>query len=188
MDGGAVGVHGELEKHINLAVVKNLQQLLEFSGYNVILTRDSDRSMHSDGVTGIRNQKVSDMENRKAVIDSNQSSLFFSIHQNRFTDPQLYGAQMFFTEKNPENQRLAQIMQDSFAELQVGNEREIKIIDNNLYLFKETKQPAVLIECGFLSNPEESERLNCPDYQKQVAFAIYRGIVKYFAPTDNNSP
>jgi N-acetylmuramoyl-L-alanine amidase len=182
MDGGAVGVNGELEKHINLAVVKNLQQLLEFSGYNVILTRDSDRSMHSDGVTGIRNQKVSDMENRKAVIDAHgEDSLFLSIHQNRFTDSKFVGAQMFYTELNPENQKIAQIMQDSFAGFQVGNEREIKIIDNDLFLFKSTRQPAILIECGFLSNAEEAVRLNSPDYQKQVAFTIYRGIMEYMA-------
>jgi N-acetylmuramoyl-L-alanine amidase CwlD len=181
MDGGAVGVHGELEKHINLAVVKNLQQLLEFSGYNVILTRDSDRSMHTEGVTGIRNQKVSDMENRRAIIDANQNSLFFSIHQNRFTDPSLTGAQMFHTPLNAENQKLAQILQDGFAELQPGNEREIKVIDNDLFLFKDTTQPAVLIECGFMSNAQEVLRLNCADYQKKIAFTIYRGIMEYLA-------
>jgi N-acetylmuramoyl-L-alanine amidase len=181
IDGGAVGVNGEIEKDINLAIVLNLQQLLEFAGYNVILTRDSDRSMHSEGVTGIRNQKVSDMDNRRAVIDANTDSLFFSIHQNRFTDPQYHGAQMFYTQMNPENARLAQILQDSFAQLQPGNEREIKIIDNDLFLFKSTSQPAVLIECGFLSNPDEAARLGCADYQRQVAFAIYRAIVQYLS-------
>ncbi|MCL2036360.1 MAG: N-acetylmuramoyl-L-alanine amidase [Oscillospiraceae bacterium] len=180
MDGGAVGVNGELEKNINLAIVKNLQQMLEFSGYNVILTRSEDRSMHTEGVTGIRNQKVSDMENRKAVIDEHsESSLFLSIHQNRFSNPDFTGAQMFYTEINPENSKMAQILQNSFAELQVGNEREIKIIDNELYLFKSTTQPAVLIECGFLSNAEESARLNDPDYQRKVTFTIYKGIIQY---------
>jgi len=190
IDGGAVGVHGELEKDINLAIVKNLQHLLEFSGYNVILTRDSDRSMHSDGITGIRNQKVSDMENRKAVVDAYPNSLFFSIHQNRFTDSRYYGAQMFYTTQNSDNHRLAQILQDNFAKLQTSNEREIKIIDNDLYLFKSTKQPAVLIECGFLSNPEEAVKLNDPDYQKKVAFTIYKGIMEYLNPkqgTENNT-
>jgi len=181
MDGGAVGVNGELEKDINLAIVKNLQHLLEFGGYNVVLTRDSDRSMHTDGIVGIRNQKVSDMENRKAVIDmyADRDCLFFSIHQNRFTDSKFTGAQMFYATQHPENHRLAQILQDSFAELQVGNEREIKVIDNDLYLFKSTAQPAVLIECGFLSNAEEAARLNNPDEQKKVAFTIYKGIMEY---------
>jgi N-acetylmuramoyl-L-alanine amidase len=183
MDGGAVGVNGELEKDINLAIVLNLRQLLEFSGFNVVLTRDTDRSMHSEGVTGIRNQKVSDMANRRAVVDAHPNSLFFSIHQNRFTDPQYHGAQMFHTTMNPENARLAQILQDSFAELQSGNDREIKQIDNDLYLFKAAAQPAVLIECGFLSNPDEAARLNCPDYQRRVAFAIYQGIMQYLAVT-----
>jgi N-acetylmuramoyl-L-alanine amidase len=86
---------------------------------------------------------------------------------------------MFYTTQNSENHKLAQILQDSFSELQTGNDREIKIIDNNLYLFKETAQPAVLIECGFLSNEEEAARLNNPDYQKKVAFTIYKGIMEY---------
>jgi len=183
MDGGAVGVNGELEKDINLAIVKNLQHLLEFGGYNVVLTRDSDRSMHTEGIVGIRNQKVSDMENRKAVIDAyaDKDSLFFSIHQNRFTDSKFYGAQMFYAAQHNDNHKLAQILQDSFAELQVGNEREIKVIDNDLFLFKSTTQPAVLIECGFLSNAEEAANLNNADYQKKVAFTIYKGIMEYMA-------
>ena len=183
MDGGAVGVNGELEKDINLAIVKNLQHLLEFSGFKVILTRDSDRSMHTEGVTGIRNQKVSDMENRKAVIDSHPESLFFSIHQNRFTSPRFTGAQMFYTDMHSDNYKLAQILQDCFAQLQVGNEREVKLIDNELYLFKSTQQPAVLIECGFLSNPDEAARLNTPEEQKRVAFTIYKGIMEYLKNT-----
>ncbi|MCL2071397.1 MAG: N-acetylmuramoyl-L-alanine amidase [Oscillospiraceae bacterium] len=179
MDGGAVGVNGELEKDINLAIVKNLHQLLQFSGFNVVLTRTEDRSMHSEGVTGIRNQKVSDMQNRKALIESHPESLFFSIHQNRFTNARFSGAQMFYTEQNPENHKLAQSLQNSFAELQVGNDREIKIIDNELFLFKSTAQPAVLIECGFLSNAEEAARLSDSDYQKKVAFTVYKGIMQY---------
>ncbi|MCL1789039.1 MAG: N-acetylmuramoyl-L-alanine amidase [Oscillospiraceae bacterium] len=181
MDGGAVGTNGELEKDINLSIVKNLQQLLEFSGLNVILTRGEDRSMHSEGVVGIRNQKVSDMENRKSVIDAYPNSLFFSIHQNRFTDSRFTGAQMFYTAQNPENQRLAQILQNSFSELQIDNEREIKVIDNDLYLFKSTAQPAVLIECGFLSNASEAAMLSSADYQKKVAFTIYKGIMEYLS-------
>ena len=187
MDGGAVGINGELEKDINLAIVKNLQQLFEFSGFNVILTRAEDRSMHSEGVTGIRNQKISDMENRKAIIDAHPNSFFFSIHQNRFTDSQFHGAQMFYAQINPENHKLAQALQDSFAQLQPGNNREIKIIDNDLYLFKATTQPAVLIECGFLSNPNEAALLNNSDYQKQVAFAIFRGIMDYLSGGGNST-
>jgi N-acetylmuramoyl-L-alanine amidase len=181
IDGGAVGTNGELEKNINLAIVKNLQQMLEFSGFNVILTRSDDSSMHTNGVTGIRNQKVSDMENRKAVIDAHPESLFFSVHQNRFPDPKVMGAQIFYTDINESNQRLAQILQDSFAALQSGNEREIKIIDNELYLFKSTSQPAVLIECGFLSNAEEAAKLSDPEYQKKVSFTIYKGIMQYLS-------
>ncbi|MCL2634015.1 MAG: N-acetylmuramoyl-L-alanine amidase [Oscillospiraceae bacterium] len=179
MDGGCVGINGELEKDINLAIVKNLQQLLEFSGFNVILTRGEDRSMHSEGVTGIRNQKVSDMQNRKAVVDAHPNSLFFSIHQNKFTDSVYYGGQMFYTPNHSDNYMLAQLLQNSIAEIQEGNNREIKIIDNELFLFKSTAQPAVLIECGFLSNAGDAANLSDPDYQKKIAFAIYKGIMQY---------
>jgi len=178
-DGGCVGINGEIEKVINLAVVKNLQQLLEFSGYNVILTRDSDRSMHSEGVEGLRNQKVSDMQNRKAIIDSHPESLFFSIHQNKFTKPELSGAQMFYTNRNSENYKLALTLQNSFVELQPGNEREVKLMDNDLYLFKASVQPSVLIECGFLSNAGDAANLSDAEYQRKVAFTIYKGIITY---------
>jgi len=181
MDGGCVGINGVLEKDINLAIVLNLQQLLEFSGFNVVLTRSDDRSMHTEGVEGIRNQKVSDMNNRKLIVDSYPDSLFFSIHQNQFTDPQYFGAQMFFTNVHDDNKKLAQIFQESFAEIQPGNDREIKLIDNNLFLFKSAVQPAVLVECGFLSNPNDVEKLSNPDYQKKVAFAIYKGIIRYLS-------
>jgi len=178
-DGGCVGINGEIEKTINLAVVKNLQQLLEFSGFNVILTRDSDRSMHSEGVVGIRNQKVSDMQNRKAIIDAHPESLFFSVHQNIFTKSALSGGQMFYTNRNSENYKLALTLQGCFAELQPDNVREVKLIDNDLYLFKEAVQPSVLIECGFLSNASDAANLSDAEYQRKVAYTIYKGIIMY---------
>lgn len=184
IDGGCVGVNGCVEKDINLAIAKDLQKLLELSGFNVIMTRSEDVSLHDDGVEGIRNQKVSDMENRLKIIQSNPDSLFISIHQNQFTEPEYFGAQMFYTTNNSGNFRLAQIMQSCFAELQTGNDREIKLIDNDLYLFKDTKQLAILIECGFLSNENDAANLSDSEYQKQVAFTIYRGIMKYYSEAD----
>jgi len=178
-DGGCVGINGEIEKNINLAVVKNLRQLLEFSGFNVILTRDGDRSVHSEGVTGLRNQKVSDMQNRKAIIDAHPESFFFSVHQNIFTNPALSGGQMFYTNQNSENYKLALTLQGCFAELQPDNKREVKLIDNDLYLFKAAVQPSVLIECGFLSNASDAAKLSDAEYQRKVAFTIYKGITMY---------
>lgn len=183
-DGGCVGVNECVEKDINLAIAKDLAELLKLSGFNVVMTRDEDVSLHSEGVEGLRNQKISDMENRLDIIQSYPDSLFVSIHQNQYTQPEYFGAQMFYTTNNSNNAKLAQIMQECFAQLQPGNDREIKLIDNDLYLFKNTQQPAVLAECGFLSNPNDAANLSDSEYQKKVAFTIYRGIIKYYGMTD----
>lgn len=183
-DGGCVGVNGCVEKDINLAIAKDLAELLRLSGFKVVMTRTEDISLHDQGVEGLRNQKVSDMENRLEIIKSYPDSLFISIHQNQYTEPEYFGAQMFYTTNNSGNSKLAQIMQDCFAELQPGNDREIKLIDNDLYLFKNTQQLAVLAECGFLSNPNDASNLSDGEYQKKVAFTIYKGIIKYYDMTD----
>ena len=184
IDGGCVGVNGCVEKNINLAIATDLAGLLRLSGFEVVMTRSEDVSLHDDGVEGIRNQKVSDMENRLKIIQSYPDSIFISIHQNQYTQPEYFGAQMFYTTNNPGNFRLAQIMQSCFAELQQGNDREVKLIDNDLYLFKDTKQLALLIECGFLSNENDAANLSDSEYQKKVAFTIYRGIMQYYGLTD----
>ncbi len=179
MDSGAVGINGELEKNINLAIVKNLRDMLTLSGFNVVLTRDSDVSIHDSGVTGIRNQKISDMENRLDIVKKYKDCIFISIHQNKFTESEYFGAQIFYNENNPDNQLLAQIMQDNFKVIQPRNDREIKLSGDELYLFKKTVVPAVLIECGFLSNPDDAGNLSDAEYQKKVSFMVYNGIIRY---------
>lgn len=181
LDSGCVGCNGVLEKDINLAVVKDLEQFLTLSGFDVVLTRSEDISIYDNGVTGIRNQKISDMENRLEIVKSYPDSLFFSIHQNQFTQPEYFGAQMFYTTNNAGNFKLAQIMQKNFASLQEGNDREIKLLDSGLYLFKDTTQPALLIECGFLSNEKDAKNLSDDEYQKMTAFTIYKGIMEFLA-------
>ncbi len=185
LDSGCVGVGGELEKDINLAIVKNLQQLFKFSGFDVVLTRSEDLSIHDDGIVGIRNQKLSDMDNRKKIVVSYPDSIFLSIHQNQFTQPQYFGAQMFYSTKNKNNFKLAQMMQQGFRELDPDNDREIKLLDSEMYLFKETVQPALLIECGFLSNQKDAANLSNSDYQKKVAFNIYKTIIEFLKISDD---
>ncbi|MCL2108871.1 MAG: N-acetylmuramoyl-L-alanine amidase [Oscillospiraceae bacterium] len=180
-DPGCVGVGGELEKDINLAIALNLRDLLEFSGFAVVLTRDTDISIHDAGIEGLRQQKLSDMENRKKIVMDYPDSIFISIHQNQFTEPQYFGAQMFYSTVNRDNFRLAQILQEKFRELHPENDRETKLIDGELYLFKSTPQPALLIECGFLSNAEDTARLADSEYQKAVAFTIYRGLIEFMS-------
>jgi len=192
-DPGCVGVGGELEKDINLAIALNLRDLLEFSGFAVVLTRDIDVSIHDDGVEGLRKQKLSDMENRKKIILEYPDSIFISIHQNQFTQPQYFGAQMFYSTVNRDNFRFAQLMQEKFRELEPENDREAKLIDGELHLFRNTPQPALLIECGFLSHAGDAENLSDSEYQKKVAFTVYRGIMEFMKinhhtpPSDNNT-
>ncbi len=180
LDSGCIAVNGVYEKDINLDIVKDLGSLLTLSGYEVVYTREEDISIYDNGVEGIRNQKVSDMKNRLAIIKKYPDSVFLSVHQNLFTDSAYFGGQMFYTTNNSENFRLARIMQGLFAKLQPGNDREVKLIDNGLYLFKDTEQPALLIECGFLSNPGDAANLSTAEYRKKVAFTIFTGLEEYF--------
>lgn len=178
-DSGCVGVNGCYEKDINLAIVKNLQSLLTISGFEVVLTRSEDVSIHDENVEGLRDQKVSDMENRLEIVNTYPDCIFVSVHQNQFTEKQYFGGQIFYTTNNPDNFKFAQIMQNCFRELQPENDREIKLIDNGLYLFKTTQQPALLIECGFLSNESDAANLTDSEYQKKTAFVIYKGLMEY---------
>ena len=159
--------------------MRDLSDMLTLSGFNVVLTRDSDISIHDEGIKGTREQKVSDMKNRLDIINKYGDCLFLSIHQNKFTEPEYFGAQIFYTANNPDNRMIAQIMQDNF--------KTIKQEGDELYLFKNTKIPAVLIECGFLSNPDDAANLSDTDYQRKVAYTIYNGILTYLTskPADN---
>ncbi len=180
LDSGAVGKNGVLEKDVNLSVVLDLRDMLEMSGFEVVLTRDEDISIYDAGIEGIRNQKLNDMDNRLKIIQSYPDSVFLCIHQNNFTDPQYFGGQMFYNNNNPDNRTLAQIMQRRFADLQPGNDREIKLSGNELFLLKSNKNPSLMIECGFLSNPDEEQLLSTKEYQQKVAFTIYGGLLEYF--------
>lgn len=179
LDSGAVGVTGVLEKNINLSIVLALRDMFEMSGFEVVLTRSEDISIHDPDVTGIRNQKLSDMENRLEIIKSYPDSIFLCVHQNNFTDPNYFGGQMFYNNNNSDNRTLAQIMQNKFAGLQPNNDREIKLCGDELYLLKSNTNPSLMIECGFLSNPEEEANLATWEYQQKVAFTIYSGVMEY---------
>lgn len=179
-DGGCVSVNGVPEKGINLEILLRVKALCESAGYQVVTTRESDVSIHDKGVEGLRAQKESDMENRLEIMNLYENAVVVSIHQNQFTDPKYSDAQMFYTATNPDSQRLAQIMQEKFvSNLQPENKREIKLSGKELYLIYFTKAPSVMVECGFLSNPEEATKLESEQYQSEVAFTIFSGIVEF---------
>ncbi len=182
MDGGCSSAKGDVEKNINLAILLNLRELLQMSGYEVLVTRDTDISIHDKGIEGIANQKSSDMDNRLALFNSCEDAICISIHQNQFTDPKYSGAQMFYSDTNPKSETIAQTIQNQFVEfLQPDNAREIKLCGKELFLCYYSENPTVMVECGFLSNPEEAAKLVTEDYQQQVAFTIYAALMEYLS-------
>ncbi len=180
MDGGCSSADGKTEKGINLNILLSVRDMARLFGYNVEATRIKDISIHDKGVEGLRNQKISDMENRLALFNKYPDCVCVSIHQNTFTDPKYSGAQMFYSDKNEESERLAGIMKNRFVtNLQPDNERETKLCKDELYLCYYCNNPAVMVECGFLSNPDEAAKLTNKDYQQQVAFTVFSGINEF---------
>lgn len=180
IDGGAVGVHGEMEKEINLEIGLVLRDLLQMNGFDVVMTREEDLSLHDPQYTKIAQQKTSDIKNRLSVIDKNPNSITVSIHQNKFSEGKYSGAQMFYGIRNPQSAVLAQSIQDAIvANLQPENQRQIKQGTKSVYLLMHAENPIVLVECGFLSNEKEAALLSTEEYQHKMAFAIYCGIVEY---------
>lgn len=176
-DGGAVGIDGVEEKGINLSIALKLRDLLLFQGYEVVMTRETDRMTCDEGLSGITAQKRSDMYNRLALMDA-APSVVLSIHQNQFEREPYDGAQMFYGKNDPFSETLAAALQAAFVKnLQPGNTREIKKGGKDLFLLDRSENPIVLVECGFLSNRAECARLQEDEYQGKVAFTIMEGLM-----------
>nr|WP_228725071.1 N-acetylmuramoyl-L-alanine amidase [Caproicibacter fermentans] len=179
-DGGASGSSGIPEKEINLSISKDLEQLLTVSGYHVVMTRTSDTSIGDNTLGTIRERKVSDMHERLKILQKQGNCIFISIHQNYFTQSQYNGTQIFYSKNNAESKPLAEDLRAKVMELlQKDNKRQAKPATSSIFLLWEAKVPAVLVECGFLSNAEEETKLKDPVYQKKIAFAIYSGFLDY---------
>jgi len=181
IDGGAVSSDDVLEKDINLAIVLNLRDMFTACGFKVVLTREDDRSIHDEGVSGIRNQKISDLQNRLEIIESyGLNAVFLSIHQNKYSGASSYGAQIFYSSNHPDSMYLAQLLQEKIVStVQPNNKRKIKNAEKGLYLMHEAKCPAVLVECGFLSNIQDTRDLQNPEYRKQLSLAILSAVLSY---------
>lgn len=178
-DGGAV-VNNIVEKDLNLSITLKLADLFKSAGFNVIPTRDSDNFVNASGDT-LRERKISDMRNRLSIFNQNNQNIVISIHQNKFSQEKYKGTQIFFSVNNNKSEILSRCIQKSIIDLiQPTNKRECKKADNNIYLLKNTVVPAILIECGFISNNEEAVKLQNEDYQKQLAFAIFTGFMEYY--------
>ncbi|HOA80300.1 MAG TPA: N-acetylmuramoyl-L-alanine amidase CwlD [Defluviitaleaceae bacterium] len=176
-DPGKMGINGAHEKDINLAIALKLQAYLEQSGAYVVITRNTDEGLNEEGDT---NKKRSDMRKRKELINSSEGDILISIHQNSFPESKYKGAQVFYHGHSTEGERLAKEIQKQLKEfVDPNNKREAKA-NTDYYVLKTTNIPAVIVECGFLTNPEEEANLNNEIYQEKVAWAIYVAIVEYF--------
>lgn len=179
-DGGALTDDGAAEKEINLAVSLKLRDCLRFLGYRVTMTRETDCSVETDGST-VRERKVSDIHHRMQLMEEAGNAVFISVHQNHFSQKRYWGTQVFYTPRFPEQSAdLAGCIQDAVVTaLQPDNTRQIKACGSSVYLMYHAVKPAVLVECGFLSNDDEAARLRDDAYQQQLSLCIAAGFADY---------
>lgn len=176
MDPGKVGVAGTLEKELNLELVYRVKRLLEQNNVRVVLTRESDAGLYTDADS---NKKSADMRKRIEIIEKEAPALVVSIHQNSYTSPSCKGAQVFYYEGSENGKALAERLQSVIKEtLADGNTREAKA-NGSYYMLKKSVYTSVIVECGFLSNPEEEALLLREEYQEKIAWAIHLGILQY---------
>ena len=171
-DPGKTGTMGKNEKELNLAVVEKLAEYLEMGGAEVILTRENDDAL-GEG-------KRTDMAERKRIANESGAEILVSIHQNAFPSPRAKGAQVFYHSSSANGKLLAECVQENLrSRVDGSNTRQAKE-NKDYYILRTTEIPAVIVECGFLSNAEEESMLNDAGYQEKLAWAIYCGILDYF--------
>lgn len=179
-DGGTVSSSGIVEKDINLSISLKIDNLLKLYGFETLMTRNDDRLIYDNDCKTTREKKVSDIHNRMSIAEKHPDSIFLSIHQNHFDQSKYYGAQVFYSKNNPESQIIAECIQSSIAsKLQPENTRLIKPSGTEIYLLYHAKSPAIMVECGFLSNGAEAQLLNDDEYQTKISAAIVQGILTY---------
>lgn len=177
-DGGAVA-NDIIEKDLNLSISNKLAYVLKNAGYKVVLTRCEDEMVDAEGES-LRERKVSDMHNRLDLFNENENNVVISIHQNKFTQEQYHGTQVFYSANNEKSLSLATaIREDVRTLLQPENTRECKPAGSDIFLLNNTNVPAVIVECGFISNYEEAQKLKTEEYQDKMAFAIFAGFMDY---------
>lgn len=179
-DEGAESSNGTSEAETNLKIALKLQELLEQSGCTVILTRSDENAIYDIDSKTLRQKKISDIHNRVKIGNESQADVFVSIHLNKIPQQQYDGWQTFYNAKSEEGRKLAISIQDAIGKaVQTENNRVAKSIDN-IYIIKHVEIPTTIVECGFLSNPEEEKKLLENSYQDKLAWGIYNGIINYF--------
>ena len=179
-DEGAQSSNGTTEAETNLKIALKLQNLLEQSGSSVVLTRSDENAIYDIDTKTLRQKKISDIKNRVKIGNESQADIFVSIHLNKIPQSQYDGWQTFYKEGSEEGKKLAESIQINLNEaIQRENNRIAKTIDN-VYIIKHVEIPTTIVECGFLSNPEEEKMLLEDGYQNKLAWGIYNGIIDFF--------
>lgn len=176
-DPGKIGIDGQIEKEINLQIAEILKVFLEMDGFEVIMTRTDDNGLYDEDAS---NKKVQDMKRRIQMIEEADPLLVVSIHQNSYPESYVKGGQVFYYGTSTDSKSLAETIQKQLKELDPENHREAKA-NTSYYLLKKTSKPIVIVECGFLSNPDEAQKLSDEHYQEKLAFKIFMGIVQELA-------
>lgn len=174
-DPGKIGVNDVLEKEVNLQIAEKIKKLLEKKNIKVVMTREDDTTLAKDKGGS---QKVQDMKARVDLINKTKPNLAVSIHQNSYPDESIHGAQVFYFTHSSEGEKAAEIMQKALLAVDPENHRQEKG-DDGYYLLRRTEAPTIIVECGFLSNKEEAEKLADKEYQKKIAKAVVQGIEGY---------
>ncbi len=178
VDGGAssAGDTPVVEKHVNLQIAKKLELILLERGYAVVMTREGDHSLQSESRQG----KAADLKARVEIANEQPDGVLISLHLNSFADPKYSGSQIFYSSNSTNSELLASTLQAAIKDgLQPDNDRKIKEAGSEIYLLDNVDLPAIMIECGFLSNPHEAALLSTAEYQELLATCIADGIDTY---------
>ena len=179
-DGGAVGESGVLEKDINLKIAHVLDEMLRSAGYPTVMTRTDDRLLYDPYTDYKGRKKRLDLEARVRIAESQNDAIFVSIHMNAFPQSQYRGLQVYYSEHHPDSARLAEQIQGLAKNLlMTENDRRIKPSGGTSYLLEHIAHPSVLVECGFLSNPEECRMLATEDYQRKLATVLFCAVTDF---------
>ena len=178
--GGAVSERGVSEQAINLSVAQRVRALACFFGVQTAMTRTDEGALDYDPSRSVRENKIADIHARERIVQSIPSPVFVSIHLNKFNDPQYHGAQVFYSANSAFGKPLAEALQSALISgCDPENRRQAKQAESSVYLMRALTCPAVIVECGFLSNPDEETRLADENYHKKLAVCIVTGYLRY---------
>lgn len=186
IDPGKVGVNGAYEKDINLAIALYLKKELEDKDCEVIMTRETDTGLYNENDSS---KKAADLKRRVELMNNGNPDVIVSIHQNSFTQESSKGAQVFYQTTSTEGKKFAEIMQKQLADSLDKSNKRVAKPNSDYYILKNSKSVAIIVECGFLSNPQEAQMLVSSDYQKKIAEAVAAGVLDYLktAGTQNET-